>query len=178
MADAFFVFLGVLAVLGIFYGPWQSLCTDVARQLIFEQRERLFDLALEGKMDFSSYQYRTIRLKMESLVRFAHELTWPNYVYTGIVYPNVRKSSADSSILNIVNQIDDENVRFEVQSIVVKSYAVILLMMFAKSLVILIVWPMFLGLFIASRSIRALMVWVKSSILRHGAVVQAEAECV
>jgi len=41
--------LGSLAaLLIILYGPWQAICTDIARQMLFEKRDAIFDLAQSG----------------------------------------------------------------------------------------------------------------------------------
>ncbi len=72
--------LSILALLliGLFiYGPWQSLMTEMARQRLFEIRDDIYDLALEGRMRFDDPTYRDIRQAFNILIRFQHRLTWP-----------------------------------------------------------------------------------------------------
>lgn len=42
--------LSLIAV--VFYGPWQAVCTDWSRNYIFEARDRIFDLAESGELEF------------------------------------------------------------------------------------------------------------------------------
>ena len=52
IANSFFALAGLTGFLLLFYGPWQSVCTDVARQLMFEQRDKIFDMARGGMINF------------------------------------------------------------------------------------------------------------------------------
>lgn len=60
-----------------FYGPWQTLCIDWGRERMFEARNALFDMAAEGKLSFSSPEYRELRYRIETSIRFAHRISWP-----------------------------------------------------------------------------------------------------
>jgi hypothetical protein len=60
----------------LYYGPWQTLCVDVARHKMFKARNAIFDLAAQGKMSFDSEAYRKIREEIELLIRFSHRLDW------------------------------------------------------------------------------------------------------
>ena len=53
-AEALVGLVTLAALLCLFYGPWQALCTDLSRQFIFEGRDQLFDMALAGRLDFDS----------------------------------------------------------------------------------------------------------------------------
>jgi hypothetical protein len=79
-ADAIVALAALIALLCLFYGPWQSLCIDLSRQFIFERRDRLFDMALAGRIEFDSEAYRATRRALNGMIRFAHELTWPDMV--------------------------------------------------------------------------------------------------
>ncbi len=75
--------LSVGGLLFFAYGPWQWFCTDRARQRLFVQRHRLFDLALQGRMAFSDEAYRSTRSHINDLIRFAHEASWTRFLYLG-----------------------------------------------------------------------------------------------
>jgi len=68
--------VAILLLLGLIWGPWQTLCVDWARQRLFEARARLFDLAASGKLSFESVEYQEIRRSFETLIRFMHKATW------------------------------------------------------------------------------------------------------
>ncbi|MDE0534358.1 MAG: hypothetical protein OXI01_23340 [Albidovulum sp.] len=44
-----------------FAGPWQSFCVASTRQRLFELRDRLFSLALDGRIEFDDPVYRATR---------------------------------------------------------------------------------------------------------------------
>jgi len=80
VADGLVALATLIALLCLFYGPWQGVCTDISRQIIFERRDRLFDMARAGRIDFSSDAYRAARQALNGLLRFAHKLTWQEFV--------------------------------------------------------------------------------------------------
>jgi hypothetical protein len=75
-ANAIAALIVLSLLLLFFYGPWQSAVTDFARQVVFEERDAVFDMAADAKLAFDSDEYRTIRDAFNSLIRFAHELKW------------------------------------------------------------------------------------------------------
>lgn len=77
LAEALITLALLFLLFVLFYGPWQEVCTDYTRQIIFERRDRLFDMATSGKLDFNSEEYRTMRSTLEGCIRYAHDLTWP-----------------------------------------------------------------------------------------------------
>jgi hypothetical protein len=110
-ADAL-ITLGLLALLAVFfYGPWQEVCTDFTRQIIFERRDRLFDMAAAGKLDFNSEVYWSLRSTLEGAIRFAHELTWPHLVMAIIVVPPAAASGAGLLPNQALAKIEDPEVR-------------------------------------------------------------------
>lgn len=115
----------------LFYGPWQSICTDLTRQVIFERRDRLFDLALAGRLDFDSDGYRAARHTLNGMLRFAHELTWPDMVI-GLYFVQTRKLNT-SRWRETLETIPAE-VRDEVDELVKECSAILTGMMALKSL--------------------------------------------
>lgn len=79
--DQFLTFLVISAFLAWFYGPWQEVCTDFARQIMFEQRDKLFDLAHSGEISFDADHYKRSRASLNAAIRFCHEMTLARVVY-------------------------------------------------------------------------------------------------
>src|ERR1700722_15022347 len=75
-ADALAALVALSLFLLFFYGPWQEIVVDVSRQIVFEKRDAVFDLAASGKLEFESTDYKIIRDSLNKLIRFAHELNW------------------------------------------------------------------------------------------------------
>jgi hypothetical protein len=92
-ADALIAVAALAALLAFFYGPWQTVCTDLSRQFIFERRDRLFDMALAGRISFDSEAYKATRQALNGLLRFAHQLTWPE-IFVGMYFIHTRKPHA------------------------------------------------------------------------------------
>ena len=124
-ANAFFSFLCLVSIGVILYGPWQSVCTDAARQLIFEQRDKLFDMALAGRISFNSQEYREIRRGLEVLIRFSHDLTLAKAIYLAIFVPQVWREGRQDPIIASVSRISDEDLRRDVMRLVTKSYLIL-----------------------------------------------------
>lgn len=68
------------ALLLVVYWPWQKFCTDHLRDTITEQRDRIFDLALAGHIQFGSEAYERTRSSMGALIGLAHCLTLPRMI--------------------------------------------------------------------------------------------------
>jgi hypothetical protein len=79
-ANAIIALATLAALLCLFYGPWQAVCTDISRQIIFERRDHLFDMALAGRIDFDTAAYRAARRTLNGLLRVAHRLTWQEFI--------------------------------------------------------------------------------------------------
>lgn len=132
IADALISLATLIALACLFYGPWQAACTDAARQLIFERRQALFDLARAGHLDFSSKEYKAIRRAMEGMIRYAHELTWVNLWF---LYRVKAKHVADwTPTTRFIESISDPSTREKVKSLMNESIAALMVMMAAKSM--------------------------------------------
>jgi hypothetical protein len=55
---------------------WASLRLDLFRQEMFALRDRMFDYAMDGNIDFSHPAYRLLRKSMNGFIRYAHNLTF------------------------------------------------------------------------------------------------------
>ncbi len=142
--DAMFTILCVIALFAIIYGPWQSLCTDYARQKLFEKRDELFNLAASGKLSFDSKVYKETRLQIERNIRFAHELTLPRFLLLSWLLNKNKRESSVSTLMHSIHNIPDHETRTLVLKLMKSTSSTMLYMMFAKSPI-----AMFLSLFIA-----------------------------
>jgi hypothetical protein len=78
--NAFWFYISLFFFLLLFYWPWQRLCVDWARQLMFEERDKLFMLGVSGELPFESHTYRQSRRQIEKMIRFCHRITWQTFV--------------------------------------------------------------------------------------------------
>lgn len=119
--DAFFGLLAVIGLAVVYYGPWQWIMTDYARQRLFEKRDAIFDMAAAGKLDFDSNEYLTIRSSIESSIRFAHGLTFPKMIYLQICqayhFVGVRLGEGESDFKSSIKLIEDAETRDQVSKI-------------------------------------------------------------
>ncbi|WP_295815122.1 hypothetical protein [uncultured Nitratireductor sp.] len=171
--EAFISVMVLIALLLLFYGPWQSVCTDYARQVMFEKRDAVFDIAARGDLSFKSKEYRTIRATLESSIRFAHEATLPRIVYYFVVLNTednaFSKPSAQSSA---ISSIEDARVREEIEHFVREARMAMLWMMLAKSIWTWLLLPIVAIMVAALFLFDHLMEWVTEA----GEYVQVEAE--
>jgi hypothetical protein len=128
-ADALVSLVTLVLFACLFYGPWQAVCTDWARQLIFEKRDHLFDLAAQGKLDFASAEYRTTRKLLEGMIRFAHILTWPRLVMA-ICF----RHHSDPGVDKMITRIEDPVTRERVSELVFEASTDLLAMIALKSI--------------------------------------------
>lgn len=174
-ADALLSILVVTAFFAVFYGPWQSVCTDWARQTIFASRDQLFDMARAGELSFESSDYRIIRSSLNSLIRFAHDVTWVEFASIYIGLRNVGAAERlvkESDLKAALDRIPYESTRNKVQSLVSDAQRAVVLMMAFKSLPLCIV----LLATVVSETIRKRIKPVARS-LRDTVQVEAEASC-
>lgn len=72
---ALHILLGLFVLVWFIWGPWQRLVSDGVRQRLFELRDQLFDLAVEGRIKFDDPAYRYVRSRINANIRFAHKAT-------------------------------------------------------------------------------------------------------
>jgi hypothetical protein len=136
--------LGVIAAgafLVVFYWPWQAVLTDIARQVVFEKRDAIFDIAAAGDMSFSSRDYRTIRTALEQLIRFAHAGTLPRIVVAGIC-AWWRGEFPDRAPIQIaIDRIENVKTRDEIERLVKNAVGAVAITMALRSLPVVLLFP-------------------------------------
>jgi len=180
--DALISFLALVSILLVFYGPWQGVCADYARQVVFEKRDKLFDYAREGRIDFNSQEYKAIRSGLETSIRFAHDITFIRFIYLSMCLKEEtqhvgKEPATKSSLLTIAYSIQEDSLRNDVVSLVHEAQRAIVFSMAARSLVFICLVPIVL--------ICALFIWflkrasnISNMIASIGEAIQKEAESV
>jgi len=162
--------LTVLALAVVFYGPWQWICTDMARQKAFEKRDAIFDIAARGDLAFDSREYRTIRHALEKTIRYAHTLTLPYFFYVWFAY-RIDGRNAKTELFSSIEAIENDAIRREVGEHVRQAIMATLGWTLLRSAVgLLVIVPLALGMKMVSGA--------KNNALRVGKIAQAEAEAV
>jgi hypothetical protein len=138
--DALLALVGLL-LLGVFWcGVWQEVCTDIARQYIFERRDMLFDVAAEGRLSFKSREYREVRAHLESLIRFAHDLNFSHF----LLYLFFVKDDGDGrakQVWSLIDDIQDERAKHVAAKAVTESVRMLMTMVVMKSVLGLVLIP-------------------------------------
>lgn len=127
-ADALVSLAILIAFACLFYGPWQAVCTDVARQLIFERRDALFDLARARQLDFASPEYKAVRRIMEGMIRYAHELTWVR-----LWFLSRTSVKHELPLMSAIGSIKDPVTKEKVETLLRECITVLIASMAAKS---------------------------------------------
>lgn len=140
--------LSALVTLGMglvfFYVIWRHYVVDVTRQDLFELRDQLFDLAAEGKLEFNSNRYKTLRRIFNANIRFTHELDWVHILAFYFAAKFKKKGVITKNamhVMHLVNTIDDEKTRHEVMKIMTKMHLVTAWHLFRTSFVLLLLTP-------------------------------------
>ena len=117
----------------VIYGPWQTYCTDAARQTLFEVRAELFDMARGGELSFESEEYRAIRKALNQNIRYAHVLTiWRFLNVIGFLRKHGLLEQK-SELTRAIDSIEDDNLRAKVADLAHRSATANIQMMAAKA---------------------------------------------
>ena len=87
-AQAVVGFLAVVGIVTLWFGPLRWITVDWSRNAMFEARDELFDEAAAGRLSFDDPNYRRVRDSINSLIRYAHTLS---FVRLAIHARNFRK---------------------------------------------------------------------------------------
>jgi hypothetical protein len=71
---------------------------DALRDRLFAVREKLFDYAANGNVSFDDPAYTMLRMLLNSLIRFAHRLTFTRFVM-GLIFAHWKDKPYDKEIL-------------------------------------------------------------------------------
>lgn len=108
---------------------WPKTVVASSRQHLFELRDRLFNLALEGRIAFSDPLYRDLRERLNLALRFTHKLTFVTFL---VAIKSCPESPSDTLAGNI-EQLDNVGLRKELQTIYNRTGFVLLEHIFKRS---------------------------------------------
>ena len=153
--------LVVAILIWFFTGPWQSLLIDVSRQRHFELRDKLFMIAVGGRIDFDDPVYLSLREWLNGHIRMAHANV-PGDIFAAFVAfrgtaPNIR------TVKNEIQKFEDEGIRNEMISIHNQAIIINFTHMVIRSpiiLVLLTAMPIALLNELISGGVRAFLSWV------------------
>jgi hypothetical protein len=166
----------LLAIGWIYYGPWQDLCTDLARQTLFEKRDAIFDMARSGRLRFDDPNYRAIRASLERTIRFAHELTIWRFL---LIRQQMKKSGTlgrTSDLDAAIGAIEDADTRKAVGGLVTEGLQSIVGMMLLKSPLLMLISLPFLALLVLVAYVISKQSQIRKAVSRAGQSIQQEAE--
>jgi hypothetical protein len=120
-AEAFFFFVSALFFVVIFYWPWQRLCVDWSRQLMFEERDRLFLLTQSSELiPVNSELHAELRMLIDRMIRYCHRLTWYSLLLNTALRKNDKRASSRALyIKKLIDVVPDKAIRDELHDIIV-----------------------------------------------------------
>jgi len=97
---------GLLMLWALLYFGVREYRIDSVRQRLFILGDELFDYAAEGKVDFSDPAYGRLRTLVNSLIRFAHKLTFTQLMFATIAGTYCPPGLADRPHHRLIRSID------------------------------------------------------------------------
>jgi hypothetical protein len=76
IAARYFFFLLAAIGLALVCCGWRAYSRDAFRQSAFALRDQLFDFAAQGNVAFNDPAYYLLRLRMNTVIRYSHQLTF------------------------------------------------------------------------------------------------------
>lgn len=98
---------GGLLALWVVVRCWRDYKTDKLRQDVFDLRAELFRFASEGGIAFDNHSYRLLRRLLNSMIRFAHELSFVRFATT-LAMERLRPSLA--SFPSFAKELESDNI--------------------------------------------------------------------
>ena len=123
-----------------FLRPWQEQVIDVARHELFVLRDRIFDMATDGKLDRESAVYLKARDTLNRRTRYLHESTLKSYLAVEFVHARDTEPTV-WELGKLIDAVEDDGIRDELSDIFDKVAAITLIQMAKRSLVVLILGP-------------------------------------
>lgn len=130
----------------------KGLLLDLLRDRLFELRFELFRLGQKGELEFGSPVYRMIETLLCGLLRFAHRISFPIYIFSLIEQEQAKK---EKNYVDLSQQVAlhvsrlDKSVQAEVGQLLSKARLAINLYMAFSSALFMVVTAVFLMLRLA-----------------------------
>ncbi|MCB1985557.1 MAG: hypothetical protein H6936_09115 [Burkholderiales bacterium] len=166
------LFLAMGLLMWFFNGPWQSILVDMTRQRLFEARDNLFLHAADGRIEFDSEAYCTIRNHFNKSIRFCHKI---NLISLLIVNFSENGQHTDlktnNSVFNIITNIQDIELRKKIEDTLIEATSSVILLIVLRS-------PLLFPLFVLTLPFALLHILLKGHlkqfIERIGIIIERE----
>lgn len=79
-------FLFVALVIWYFLGPHRDYWNDLTRERLFDIRDRLFDAARRGDLDFDDRAYQITRMTINGMIRTVHDFSPSAFVTFAVLH--------------------------------------------------------------------------------------------
>ncbi|MEE9441968.1 MAG: hypothetical protein V3V99_04805 [candidate division Zixibacteria bacterium] len=125
------------------YFLWRQYVIDVTRQQLFELRDKLFDIAADGKIDNNSESYLVLREMFNSSIRFTHK-TNVFFFIPIILWKRSELSKGIIYVNDLINSIDDHDIRNDVKHLLNRMSLCLCLNFIKRSPIFLLLFPIIL----------------------------------
>ena len=140
--------LGLFLFVWFFYGPWNQYVTDALRQYLFDIRDEIFLLAADGKINFSHPAYSAIRERLNLTIRFAHRISFGDFVSFTLLYSKSDELSSQPDITQLTNNIVDRDVARLIERRYLQMVIAVTVSMVLRSFVALVLNIVFIPFFV------------------------------
>lgn len=123
----------LLGLFAIIYGPWQWFWADWYRQQLFETRDKIFDMAVSGRISFSDPNYKEIRRGIEAQIRYAHRATLPMVFLLAAGFLAVGRRRRQTKLSHALSGIGDIHTRRDIEALLSQNSFSLLVMLLVRS---------------------------------------------
>lgn len=136
-----FVFsIGLL--LWLFYGPWQRFILDGTRQVLFEIRDSVFDLAADGELSFESEVYQSIRDMLNKMIKYASFSSWTHILAFRLSRPEKLGTSPD--VLGKINALENRDLAAKLRKRYMTAIAFLIMFLILRSSILIALFMLLL----------------------------------
>lgn len=172
------LFLALILLMLFFRGPWQSILIDIMRQRLFEARDHLFMHAVNGKIDFNSNVYQSLRNDLNSSIRLCHESRFSYLLaYKIITSEKGNDQQKTSSIFDVIKKIEDAELRLEIEEAFFETTGLMVFFMILRSPflfpVFIILLPFALLNFLLKGNLKSFLTKIDAAIMRNNRMIDA-----
>ena len=146
---------------------------------MFEQRDKIFDMARTGAIEFDSSEYRRVRISIEQNIRYAHELTFAKLIFVGWSLHLFGKRGEElSDLFVVIERITEDAVRSKILRSIHLVQAYMIGMIIFKSLICWLLLPLLVLIIAIALATTRLYEICRKAVRYTGEIIQIEAECV
>jgi len=122
---------------------------------------------------FTSPEYIAVRSSLNSMIRFAHNITLPNFMFILI---HRRKMKKETNLYRAINAIKDYGLKCDIEVLVAKATFAIVIMMISRSLFCVAIFIIAIPVCIIVWCVEAVRARLRVLINRLGNIIQYEVE--